>query len=197
MTGAARRGAADLVAAGPRMNPTLPGEVDGVVHADNLDLLRRLPDACCDLIYVDPPFLTGRRLRGAAGGVGGFDDRFPGGREEYLGFMRPRLEQMRRVLRRTGTLYVHVDPRTSHYLKVMLDEVWGERQFLNEIIWSYRTGGPSGRRFPRKHDVILVYAREYGLHVFNPIRGGTYRTDGLLEDEHGRPYKSTRRGRLY
>ncbi len=181
--------------ASPSMHEPIEGVIDRVVCADNLELLRELPDGCCDLIYADPPFMTGRRFTGAA--AAGFEDSFPGGIEEYLGFMRPRLEQMHRVLAERGTLYLHVDPRTSHYLKVLLDGLFGERQFLNEIIWSYRTGGPAGRRFPRKHDVLLAYARRFGAHKFNPIRSGSYRTDGIRLDEGGRPYKTTRRGRLY
>ena len=126
-----------------------------------------------------------------------FDDRWPAGTRSYLEFMRPRLEQCRRLLGERGTLYVHADWRAGHYLRIQLDEVFGHRNFLNEIVWHYRTGGLSNRWFARKHDTILVYARSLGRHRFNVIRQGEFRTDGLKRDARGRPYKSTRKGRLY
>src|SRR5207244_453462 len=79
----------------------------------------------------------------------------------------------------------------------LLDEIFGYEHFLNEIVWSYRTGGQSRRWFARKHDTILVYARSRGRHKFNVLRNGEFRTDGLNYDETGRPYKNTTRGRLY
>ncbi|UCG34322.1 MAG: site-specific DNA-methyltransferase, partial [Phycisphaerales bacterium] len=91
----------------------------------------------------------------------------------------------------------HLDWHAVHYVKVLLDRVFGPENFLNEIIWSYRTGGTSPRWFPRKHDTLLIYARCLGRHTFHAIRAGTYRTDGLNRDEDGKPYKNTRSGRLY
>jgi len=114
-----------------------------------------------------------------------------------VAFLRPRLEQMHRVLGSRGSLYVHLDFRIVHYVKVLLDEIFGQGNFLNEIIWSYRTGGRSMRWFARKHDTILLYAKRLGEHTFNLQRGGDFRTLGLNRDEQGRPYKTTRRGRLY
>jgi len=127
----------------------------------------------------------------------GFVDSWRGGMESYLTFLRPRVEEMRRLLKPTGTLYLHLDWHAVHYAKVMLDEVFGYDNFLNAIIWSYRTGGLSRQWFARKHDTILVYARRLGQHKFHVQRGGSFRTDGLLRDEAGRPYKNTRSGRLY
>ncbi len=127
----------------------------------------------------------------------GFVDSWRGGMESYLAFLRPRVEEMRRLLKPTGTLYLHLDWHAVHYAKVMLDEIFGYDNFLNEIIWSYRTGGSSRQWFARKHDTILVYARQLGQHKFHLQRGGSFRTDGLLRDEAGRPYKNTRSGRLY
>jgi site-specific DNA-methyltransferase (adenine-specific) len=165
-----------------------------VYCGDNLAFMQRLPDGCCDLIYVDPPFFAEHR---GQGNRGVFTDAWAGGFDGYLEFLRPRLEQMCRLLSDPGSIYVHLDSHVVHYVKVMMDEVFGRENFMNEIIWAYRTGGLSRRWFGRKHDTILLYARRRGSHTFNLQRKGTYRTDGLNRDESGRPYKQTRRGRLY
>ncbi len=170
----------------------------GTLHGgDNLAWMRTLPDGGCDLIYADPPFLTGRVQGPAQNAETQFDDRWCGGIDDYLAFLTPRLEQMRRLLSDRGNLYVHLDWRTSHHVRLVLDGLFGADAFLNEIIWSYRSGGRSGLWFARKHDTILLYARCPGRHIFHQQRGGTYRTDGLHLDEKGRPYKNTTHGRLY
>lgn len=178
-------------------SPERPPE-EWVQCEDNLSFMRRLPASCCDLIYVDPPFGTGR-ARSSKSTNHSYPDfeESEGEVEPYLGFMRPRLLECHRLLKETGTLYVHLDWRFSHYIRVQLDEIFGASCFLNEIIWSYRTGGVARRWFPRKHDTILVYAKAPGKHIFNPQRSGEYRTDGLKRDSHGRPYKTTVKGRLY
>jgi len=177
-----------------KANPT--SETSGVRVGDNLDVMRALPDACLDLIYADPPFNTGRRrAQGLPGHV--FNDRWPGGVRTYLSFLEPRLREMHRLLKPTGTLYLHLDWHAVHYAKVLLDEIFGYDNFLNEIVWSYRTGGLCPRWFARKHDTLLVYARQRGRHTFHVQRGGCFRTDGMNFDDDGRPYKTTRNGRLY
>jgi len=163
---------------------------------DNLPFMQGLPGACVDLIYVDPPFKTGKVREQAREGHQ-FDDRWPGGIRAYLAFLEPRLREMRRLLKPTGTICVHLDWHAVHYVKVLLDEIFGYRNFLNEIVWSYRTGGVSARWFGRKHDTILSYAKRIGRHTFHVLRDGRFRTDGLNYDEKGRPYKQTKRGRLY
>jgi site-specific DNA-methyltransferase (adenine-specific) len=176
--------------------------VDRPHHGDNLDFLHTLPDACCNLIYIDPPFdLTGALVNS----LPAREPRWSESRAQapdarvgcFLSFLRPRILQMHRVLAETGSIYVHLDWRTAHYVKVLLDELFGPEQFLNEIIWSYRTGSRPGPWFPRKHDTLLLYAKYKGRHAFNPLRGGDYRTKDLRLADDGRPYKSTRRGRLY
>lgn len=180
---------------------------------DNLAIMQRLPDGCCDLIYLDPPYFTNQPRRTPAGRHAvrkqnrvplvsdtretAYDDRWPDGLRGYLAFMQPRLEQCRRLLPDHGSLYLHADWRAVHHLRIMLDDVFGAKNFLNEIIWHYRTGGVATRWFGRKHDTILVYAKRRGRHRFHALRGGAYRTDGLNHDETGRPFKNTRRGRLY
>jgi site-specific DNA-methyltransferase (adenine-specific) len=167
-----------------------------VAHVDNLAFMAGLPDACCDLIYADPPFYTGKHHAQASRSTI-VADRWPAGIDEYLAFLRPRLERMHRLLKPTATVYVHLDWHAVHYVKVLMDEIFGYNHFLNEIVWAYRTGGRGTRHFARKHDTILVYAREVGRHKFNLQREGAFRTDGLNRDDTGRPYKNTRAGRLY
>lgn len=168
---------------------------------DNLAYMASLPDGCCDLVYIDPPFATqkartaGARRRQAS--ETSFNDHWPGGMKAYLAFLHPRLVECHRLLPETGTLYVHLDYRAAAYARLLLDTIFGERNLLNEIIWQYRTGGASRRWFARKHDTILAYAKRLGRHTFHLQRGGAYRTDGLNVDETGRPYKTTRKGRLY
>lgn len=166
-----------------------------LVCCDNLLLLEALPDAVCDLIYADPPFMT-NTVRRESGGRW-FADRWTGGLDAYLAFLKPRVAAMRRVLAPSGTLYMHVDWRVSHHVRLLLDNVFGPTNFLNEIIWTYRTGGAARRWFARKHDTIFAYAHQVGRHTFNLQRGGAFRTDGLNFDADGRPYKNTRNGRLY
>ena len=121
-------------------------------QGDNLAILRSLPDASVDLICTDPPFNTGRDW-------GAFDDRWEGGLKEYLKFMEARVVECRRVLKDTGSLYLHCDPTASHYLKVMLDGVFGIKQFRNEIVWQRTSSNNSGEHFGRVHDIILSYSK--------------------------------------
>lgn len=163
---------------------------------DNLELLANLPDGCCDLVYIDPPFATGD-VRRTVAGRHRFEDRWDGGVKAFMAFMHPRLVEIRRVMAEHATLYVHLDWRAAAYVRVQLDTIFGAKNFLNEVIWHYRGGGAAKRWFGRKHDTILVFARSAGRHRFSVLREGEYRTDGLKRDEQGRPYKQTRRGRLY
>ncbi|NOX57262.1 MAG: site-specific DNA-methyltransferase [Planctomycetes bacterium] len=157
--------------------------------------MRELPDAVLNLVYIDPPFMTNSVRQSSHGAT--YEDRWSGGIEHYKRFLRERLVQIHRLLRTDGTIHVHIDHRVAHHVRLMLDEIFGAKQFLNEIIWSYRTGGVASRWFSRKHDTILAYAKVLGEHTFHPQRGGTYRTDGLNIDETGRPFKNTTKGRLY
>jgi DNA modification methylase len=159
--------------------PSTGAVPEGVVEADNLNVLRSLPASCIDLVYIDPPFGTGqvRRLHSIRTGSG---DRartgFAGRRypyevvssyrylddmalEEYLGFLYDRLVEIHRVLRAAGSLYLHLDFHAVHYARLLLDEIFGPDQFLNEIIWAYDYGGRARDRWPRKHDNILWYAK--------------------------------------
>lgn len=125
-------------------------------HADCLDFAARQAPASFRLIYLDPPFFTGRTFE-ARGAEGGFSDLWAGSMTDYLGFLRPRLEAVRALLTPDGSLLLHLDWRSVHYAKVLCDEVFGMTCFQNEIIWSYNSGGGSKRRYGRKHDTILWY----------------------------------------
>jgi site-specific DNA-methyltransferase (adenine-specific) len=153
---------------------------------DNLDLLPRLPDGAFTLVYVDPPFNTGkeqRRLTLAVEADSGGDRTGFGGRryrsrtvaesayadsfDDYLGFLEPRLREAHRLLGRDGTLYVHLDSREAHYVKVLLDGIFGRECFLNEIVWAYDYGARTKRRWPAKHDTILVYVKDADAYHFD------------------------------
>lgn len=147
--------------------------------ADNLEVLRDLPEASVDLIYTDPPFGTGKRrkLETIRTGRGEQTREGFGGRvypfevvstieykddlafAEYLGFLEIRLREMHRVLRPTGSLYLHLDHHSVHYARLILDRIFGPDRFLNEIVWAYDYGGRHRDRWPRKHDSILWYAK--------------------------------------
>lgn len=158
--------------------------------------MHSLPPDGCDLIYVDPPFNASRIHSTKRRAGTGFPDQFED-LHAYLEFLKPRLAAMKSLLTPQGSLYVHLDARTVHYVKVFLDELFGADCFLNEIIWHYRSGGRPARWFARKHDTILLYARSPKDHVFNRLREGSYRTRDLKYTEDGTPYKSTRQGPIY
>jgi site-specific DNA-methyltransferase (adenine-specific) len=180
---------------------------DHVVLGDNAEVLPALPAAAFQLIYVDPPFNTGavRRRRtirttrdedGDRTGFGGHryrtaetDARHPERYEDtfsdYPGFLEPRLVEARRLLRDDGTLYVHLDYREAHYVKVLLDRIFGRASFLNELVWAYDYGGRARDRWPAKHDTILVYAKHAGRHHFDrtAVDRIPYMAPGLVTPE--------------
>lgn len=159
-----------------------------VVHGDCLDVLRTLPDASVDLVYIDPPFNTGRtqkreRLATTQSEDGdrvgfkgrryqtehvttdeGFFDSFG---DDYLGFLEPRLREAHRALKETGSLYFHIDYREVHYCKVLLDQIFGRASFINEIIWAYDYGARTTKRWPAKHDNILFFAKDPTRYYFD------------------------------
>ena len=159
-----------------------------IVQAENLDWLRAEPAGRYQLVYVDPPFNTGKRrtltrlstARDEEGDRVGFGGRRyrtdvqteePSGSyadafDDYLAFLGPRLEEAVRVLDDTGSLFCHLDPRESHHVKVMLDRMLGRERFVNEIIWAYDYGARTKRRWPAKHDTILWYAKDPARMTF-------------------------------
>jgi site-specific DNA-methyltransferase (adenine-specific) len=179
-------------------------DADLLVRGDCAEVLPRLPDGAFDLVYVDPPFNTGsaRRRRSLqttadpAGDRVGFGGRryrtretgslaYADAFEDYVGFLEPRLREARRVLADHGTLYVHLDPRESHYVKVCLDGLFGRECFLNEIVWAYDFGGRPRRRWPAKHDTILVYVKDRDRYHFDDaeVDREPYMAPGLVTPE--------------
>jgi len=138
----------------------LPSSDITVICDDNLLALKGLADERVDLCYTDPPFNTGKtqHIHGRS-----YGDNF----EDYLGFLRPRLEEIYRVLKPTGSLLLHLDYREVHYVKVMLDEIFGRQCFVNEVIWAYDYGGRPKNKWPCKHDNILWYVKNPSNYTFN------------------------------
>jgi site-specific DNA-methyltransferase (adenine-specific) len=174
-----------------------------VYLSDNLPVLRSLPDASIQLIYIDPPFNTGREQerttrtsrQSESGSVGfagkryeqiaqsalSYDDSFA----DYWEFLEPRLLRAKRLLTQSGTLYLHLDYREAHYAKVLLDGLFGRECFLNEIIWAYDYGGKSKSRWPSKHDTILVYVKDPKNYYFDSktVDREPYMAPGLVTKE--------------
>jgi len=134
-----------------------------VIHGDCLDVLRAIPPGSAVLVYMDPPFNTGRRHERSNGS---FDDRFAD-LGTYLGFLRPRIEASLRALHADGAILLHCDWRTCHHLRLMLDDLLGPHRLVNHLVWRYGLGGSSPRGFARKHDDILFYAKS-DRYFFNP-----------------------------
>jgi len=181
-----------------------PTSTNRVIHGEALDVVSRLPDGAFTVVYLDPPFNTGRAqarqsttsVRSASGTIVGFkgqryerikgdlvsyDDSF----EDYWAFLEPRLAEAWRVLADDGTLYLHLDYRESHYAKVLLDALFGRECFLNEIIWAYDYGAKSKNRWPTKHDTILVYVKNPAGYHFDSsaVDREPYMAPGLVTPE--------------
>lgn len=161
-----------------------------VIHGDNLLVLKHLPSHFFTLIYVDPPFNTGKQqkrttikvkqasISGTRKGFANkqyisevvdeksYSDVFESS-EKYWDFMIPSLEEAYRVLAENGSFYCHLDYREIHYCKIILDDIFGKDCFMNEIIWAYDFGGRPRNKWPPKHDNILFYAKNPGKHIFN------------------------------
>ena len=159
-----------------------------IYFADNLPVLQSLPSQSVDLIYIDPPFNTGKaqartqiktvRSEDGAGDRTGFAGRryatvavgqksYADAFDNYLAFLEPRLVEAYRVLKPHGSMYFHIDYREVHYCKVLLDEIFGRESFLNEIIWAYDYGARTRKKWPAKHDNILWYAKDPANYTFN------------------------------
>jgi site-specific DNA-methyltransferase (adenine-specific) len=177
---------------------------DLVLLGDNLDVLPRFADESFQLVYADPPFNTGgkvtrRTLEVVPDEVGDRVDfkgrryasrllresSYPDSFEDYLGFLEPRIRELRRLLSPSGTLYLHLDYREAHYAKLLLDELFGRECFLNEIVWAYDYGAKPKRRWPAKHDTILVYVKDPHRYWFDSeaVEREPYMAPGLVTAE--------------
>jgi site-specific DNA-methyltransferase (adenine-specific) len=182
---------------------TLPSE-STVIEGDNAAVLGTLADGSVQLIYIDPPFNTRKTqrrqirtaTRSASGTHRGFggnsydlskgtEHNYPDAFDDFEAFLVPRLVELYRILAPTGTLYVHLDWREVHYIKVTLDKIFGRENFLNEIIWAYDYGGRSQSRWPAKHDTILVYVKDINSYYFSnaDVDREPYMAPGLVTPE--------------
>jgi site-specific DNA-methyltransferase (adenine-specific) len=175
-----------------------------IYHADNLPILQGLPSESVSLIYIDPPFNTGKtqartqikteksdsgdrtgflgqRYATVKLGSQSYNDIF----DDFLSFLEPRLIEARRILKPNGSLYFHIDYREVHYCKVLLDQIFGRECFLNEIIWAYDYGARTRKKWPAKHDNILWYAKDPDNYIYNveDIERIPYMAPGLVGPE--------------
>ena len=174
-----------------------------VINGENLAALKSMPDQSFQLIYIDPPFNTGRSqvrtnrssVSSSTGNLGfqgkryeqvvksvlSYDDDFA----DYWAFLEPRLIEAYRLLNESGTIYLHLDYREAHYAKVLMDALFGRECFLNEIIWAYDYGGKSKSRWPAKHDTILVYVKNPTKYFFDSatVDREPYMAPGLVTPE--------------
>ena len=185
-------------------DPWSPDGPNLVIEGDNLPTIQALPSEAFQLIYIDPPFNTGKQQKRQSlktvrsekgtrvgfkgqtyetvrGKVTAYNDDF----EDYWAFLEPRLEEAWRLLKPNGTLYLHLDYREVHYAKVLLDALFGRECFLNEIIWAYDYGARSKSKWPAKHDNILVYVKDPSTYFFNneAVDREPYMAPGLVTPE--------------
>jgi len=177
--------------------------INQVINGENLAALKSMADESFQLIYIDPPFNTGRaqvrtnrsstssetgnlgfqgkRYEQVVRSVLSYDDDFA----DYWAFLEPRLIEAYRLLHKTGTIYIHLDYREAHYAKVLMDALFGRECFLNEIIWAYDYGGKSKSRWPAKHDTILVYVKNPNAYYFDSatVDREPYMAPGLVTPE--------------
>ena len=178
--------------------------VSKVYHADNLTVLRSIPDESIDLIYIDPPFNTGKQQTrkhlktelSETGDRTGFQGKryqtiqlgsrsYTDVYDDYLAFLEPRLQEAYRILKQHGSLYFHIDYREVHYCKLLLDQIFSRESFINEIIWAYDYGARTRKKWPPKHDNILWYAKDPQQYTFNydAIDRIPYLSPGLVGPE--------------
>ena len=142
-----------------------------LILGDNLDILRQMDSESVDLIYLDPPFFSNRNYEviwGDKGEIRSFEDRWSGGIDHYIAWLKERVVEMHRILKSTGSIFLHCDWHADVYIRVyILDKLFGEKNFINEIIWGYNTGGVSKKWFGRKHDLIWFYAKDSKKNKLN------------------------------
>jgi DNA modification methylase len=161
-------------------------KLENIIYCgDNLTWLKKFPDKCIDLIYLDPPFFSNKNYEvifNDGEEIRSFEDRWKGGINHYVSWMKERVFEMHRILKDTGSFYLHCDWHASHYLKVMSDDIFGYKNFRNEIVWCYRGAGYPKKNFGRRHDIILRYTK---------TKKYTFNLDDVRE-----PYAETTRERF-
>ena len=145
-------------------------KLENVIYSgDNLIWLKKFPDKFIDLIYLDPPFFSNRHYEvifNDGEEIRSFEDSWKGGINHYVDWMKDRVFELHRVLKDTGSFYIHCDWHASHYLKVMCDGIFGYNNFRNEIVWCYRGAGYPKKDFGKRHDIILRYSKTDN-YIFN------------------------------
>lgn len=170
------RGGVDLESQGMESQKQDLFLTNQLIYGDNLEILPTLEKESIDLIYIDPPFFSNRNYEiiwGDEAEIRSFEDRWSGGINVYIDWMKQRIIELHRVLKPTGSFYLHCDWHAGHYLKVMMDEVFGDSNFQNEIVWCYKTGGATERRFGRKHHNIFFYTKSSN-YTFNLQKEKSY-----------------------
>lgn len=197
-----------------KLKALFPTGANRLFFGDNLHIMRQLPSNSIDLIYIDPPFFSGRNYNvifGDKNEVRSFTDIWEGGMPGYLVWLNARLFEMKRLLKDTGSIYVHLDWHASHYVKVEMDKIFGVDNFQNEIVWHYESGGRATRFYSRKHDVVLWYGKNKSPAYFPdnigvprnvcPSCGTELESWNHLrkhEDENGRIYRTIKSaGKIY
>ena len=185
---------------------------NNLICGDCLEWLKFIPSNSIDVCYIDPPFFSKKKIREIIWGNGyerrAYKDRNKGGIKSYIVYMEERVQEIHRVLKPSGSIFLHCDWNASHRLRVMLDDVFDEKNFVNEIIWCYDVGGRSPKRFSRKHDTIFWYSKtkKYFFDAESAKKFGKERKTGknskggrLGVDENGRPYqdKIAKNGKIY
>jgi DNA modification methylase len=189
------------------VNDELNFGVNKLILGDNLEILKTFPDNCIDLIYLDPPFFSNKNYEviwGDEGEIRSFQDRWSGGMDHYIAWLYERAEQMHRILKPYGSIYLHCDWHADAYIRVyILDRIFGEKNFVNEIIWCYETGGRSNSFYPRKHDNIFLYVKDYKNRIWNDNdirieRDTKTMHEPVLVDEDGKKYqRNIKNGKEY
>jgi adenine-specific DNA-methyltransferase len=179
----------------PAGKPSALVDTRVIYCGDNLEQLSKLPDACVDLIYIDPPFNSNRNYEvfwGETKEKRAFEDRHESS-QAYIEFMRPRCVQLARVLKKTGSFYYHCDWHASHYVKVMLDQIFGENNFQNEIVWKRSSAHSDSVRYGANHDSILFYTGGANSWTWNklytPYTEDYIKQNYRYKDESGRPFR--------
>jgi len=173
-------------------------EVNKLICGDNLEELAKLPKESVDLIYIDPPFFTHKQYEvvwGDEAEVRSYKDRWEGGIERFISWLKPRVKAMYEVLKPTGSFYLHCDWHANAHIRIMLDEIFGEENFRNEIVWYYTSGGGRPKKwFNRKHDTIFYYSKTDNYY-YDGLSLGEKRT--IDEGTFGGYFKTDKDGRRY
>jgi DNA modification methylase len=181
-----------------------------LILGDNLEIMRKMDSETVDLIYLDPPFFSNRNyevLWGDEGEIRSFQDRWSGGIDHYIAWLKERVAEMHRILKSTGSIYLHCDWHADAYIRVhILDKIFGDKNFINAIDWCYNVGGKSKNHFARKKDTIFWYSKGKKW-IFNSQNIGIKRDTGSKSmggrigvDENGRPYQDKivkKTGKIY